>query len=441
MAASPLYVSTTGSYGGDGSASNPFSNLQQAVSAASASGSNTIYLKGGTYYLNSPIELTSANSGLTIESAPGSRAVLDGQGWLNSLVRLDGASGVTLQGLTFQYTDPYSRAAVVLNGASNNSIIADHFANNGEGLSLQNGSSYNTVSGNEIDNSSTSAVEVQDGSNNNLFDSNLINGTGAIGTSGGGIDLHGANYNTISHNLVENTAGMGIGVENWDSTTVNVGNVISDNTLQSTNTSAQSNDSGAIYELGRSNVDTQSVITGNYISGPDGGSGHVVGIYLDDNTSGVQVTNNIVANTIDNSVEIHGGNNVTVQNNVFDLGANGGSAVLFQDRWADNGGPTLTNDVVSQNIISSTQAFPTAFDNYSNATPTIDSNFYSDPFSNYFQMSGLPQNNAQYGNANFANEGGGNYALSSNSGATSIGFTSIDQSVIGLHPSTAHFYT
>jgi len=407
---------------------------------------HTTYLQGGTYHLSSTISLGTANNGVTIASAPGSQAVLDGGGSLSTLIQLNGTSGVTLQGLTLQNTAANTRAALVLNGASNNNIADNHFANTGEGMLLNNNSNYNTVSGNELDKSSTSAIEVQQGSSHNTFDSNLINGTGAIGTAGGGFFLHGANYNTISHNLVENTAGTGISVSNWDSSTVNVGNVITYNTVQNTNTSSSSTDSGAIYELGRSQVDTQSVISNNYISGPTtaaaGSGAHIVGIYLDDYTDGVQVTNNIVHTINMHGLQIHAGSNITVSNNIFDLGTSGHSAVLLQSTYATAVGTPqpMTNNVIKDNIIASQESNPIAYDNMSGGTPTIDSNFYMDLINSNFQTNGFAQTGASYGNAQFANQAGGNYALASTSPALAMGFQQIYQSTMGLHPTTAHWY-
>ena len=441
-----FYVSTTGSSSGNGSATNPFSSLQQAISATEGSSTKTIYLQGGVYNLSSTVNLGSADSGITIEAVPGSKAVLDGRGSLSTLVQLNGASGVTLQGLTFQNTSTSTDgAAVTLRGAGSNHIIDNLFSHTGESLLLTQGSNSNTVSGNELDNSATSAVEVKNQSNGNTFDSNMVNGTGAIGTQGGGFFLHGANNNAISHNLVENTAGIGIGVENWDSNTINVGNSITNNIVQNSNTSSQSTDSGAIYELGRSQADTKSIISGNYISGPNtaaSSGAHIVGIYLDDYTDGVQVTNNIVANTITHSLQIHGGSNVNIQNNIFDLGATGKSAILFQSTSASSTSTPLpmTNNVVAHNIIASTSSSPTAFDNYSGGTPAINDNFYMDLINSNFKTNGLAQTNAYYGNAQFANEAGGDYTLGSTSGAWAIGFTQIDQSSMGTHPATAHWY-
>jgi hypothetical protein len=440
-----FYVSTTGSDSGNGSAAHPFATLTKALSAMENSNIHTTYLKGGTYHLGSTVDLGKSASGMTFASAPGAKAVLDGGGSLNTLIQLDGASKVTLRGLTFQNTNPSSRAAVVLNGASNNAIVGNHFLNNGEGLLLNNGSSHNTVSGNELNNSHSSAIEVQDGSSYNRLDSNLINGTGAIGTQGGGFFLHGASNNMISHNVVENTAGIGIGVENWDDHTINVGNAIIDNVVKNTNTSSQSTDSGAIYELGRSQVDTKSVINGNYISGPNtaaSSGSHIVGIYLDDYADGVKVVNNIVTDIVTHGLQIHGGSNITAQNNIFDLGSTGKSAILFQSTGASVDGTPhpMTNDVIKSNIIASSSSSPAAFSNISGGSPTIGDNFYMDMLNSHFQMGGFNQTDPHYGNARFGNQAGGNYHLASGSPALAAGFHDINQNVMGLHPATNHWY-
>jgi parallel beta-helix repeat protein len=443
--AAGIYVSTSGSDSGSGSTGSPYASLAKAVSAAEQSGVKTIYLEGGKYSMSSTVSLGSAANGITIESAPGAQAVLDGKGSLSTLIQLNGASGVTLQGLTFQDTGS-SNAAVVLSGAGGNHIVGNLFSGTHEGVLLTQGSSGNQISGNEIDKSGTSGIEVDNQSNSNTIDSNLINGTGAIGTTGGGIFLHGANNNVISHNQVENTGGMGIGVENWDSNTINVGNSIIDNKVENSGVSSQSTDTGAIYLLGRSDVNTNTTISGNYISStlPTASHPQIVGIYLDDLTSGVTIKNNIVANTVDHSLQIHGGSNITVENNIFDLGSQSGStwgwdtAALFQSI----SGHAMTNNVFSHNIIASTSATPAAYSNLDGGNPTIDNNFYMDLLNSHFQTFGtaLNETNAHFGNALFGNEAGGNYTLASNSPALAAGFGQIDQSVMGLHPTGAHWY-
>ena len=443
--ASGFYVSTTGSDSGDGSAAHPFATIGRAVTAMEQSGTvKTAYVEGGTYKLGSTINLGSKDNGITIESAPGAKAVLDGNGSLSTLVSLNGASNVTIQGLTFQHTGT-NGAAVKLSGGSGNHIVGNLFSGTHEGLLLQ-GSSSNTVAGNEFDNSATSAIEADGNSNSNTFDSNLINGTGAVGTTGGGIFLHGANNNIISHNQVQNTAGMGIGIENWDSNTVNVGNQVLDNVIHNVGTSSQSVDTGAIYMLGRSGGNTATTISGNDITSTVSTANHpqIVGIYLDDLTSGVTVTNNIVANTVDHSLQIHGGSNINVQNNIFDLGSASGSswgwdtALLIQSI----SGHAMSNNAFSHNIIASTSSTPAAYSNLAGGNPTVDNNFYMDLATSHWQVFGdaVNQTNAHYGNAGFVNEAGGNYNLGAGSAALAAGFKQIDQSVMGLHPTTAHWY-
>ena len=438
-----FYVSATGSDSSNGSAAHPFRTLGRAVSAMQGSSIRTTYVENGTYNLRSTLNLSSANSNMTITAAAGAKPIINGNHSLQTLLQLNGATRVTLRGLEFTGA---TGQALILDHANSNRIVGNMFTNNGEGMLLRNNATHNVVSGNEVDTSSTSAIEAQGGSNYNSFDSNLINGTGAIGTQGGGFDLHGANYNTISHNLVENTAGMGIGVENWDNNTINVGNVITNNIVQNTNTSSASPDSGAIYELGRSQVNTQSVISGNYISGPTtaaaGSGAHIVGIYLDDYTDGVQVTNNIVHTINMHGLQIHAGSNITVSNNIFDLGSSGHSAVLLQSSYASSltTGQPMTNNVIKNNIIASSESNPIAFDNISGGNPTINNNFYMDLINSNFQMNGFSQTNAHYGNAQFANEAGGNYNLASTSPALAMGFQQIDQTAMGLHPTTTHWY-
>jgi parallel beta-helix repeat protein len=445
--ASPaFYVSTSGSDGGDGTAAHPFATLTRAVSAMEQSGTRMTYLKGGNYYLNATIKLGSIDSGFTIKSAPGSAAVLDGKGELSTLIQLDNVTGITLQGLTFQHTGGDS-AALVLTKADSNNIAGNLFSHTGEGLLLSDGSGGNVVSGNEFDSSSTCAVEVQNTSNHNRFDSNLVNGTGAIGTKGGGFFLHGANYNIISHNQVENTSGIGIGIENWDADTVNVGNIISDNILNNTNINPLSVDSGAIYLLGRSEIYTRTLISGNYITRTvplPATDAHIVGIYLDDYTSGVSVSGNIVKDVITHALEIHGGFNVTIRNNIFDLGANSGlqygkgSAVLFQSK----DGTPMTGNSVSGNIIVSSSPTPLSYSSIDGGTPTIVNNFYMNPRSGDFRTNGdsISEINAHHGNARFKDQAAGNYAIGSKSGARATGFAAIDQTAMGLHPITAHWY-
>jgi hypothetical protein len=65
-----------------------------------------------------------------------------------------------------------------------------------------------------------------------------------------------------------------------------------------------------------------------------------------------------------------------------------------------------------------------------------------DLVNSHFQVFGdaLHETNAHFGNALFANQAAGNYSMPSNSPALAAGFHNIDQSVMGLHPTGAHWY-
>jgi hypothetical protein len=354
---------------------------------------------------------------------------------LSSIVALQNVRQVSIAGLTFM--NGGGGGALSLVNSKDNAIISNHFVNNINGMILAADSSNNIVAGNEIDNSALNAIEVKDGSDANRFDNNRIDKTGAIGTKGGGFRLHGASNNVISHNLVEHTAGMGIGIENWDSSTINIGNVVEYNIVQDTNTAAGSVDSGAIYLLGRSQVDTRTIVRDNLVNGTGAPHpAHTMAIYLDDLVSGVTVRANIVTGIGSDAVQIHGGQNDTVENNIIDIGSGRASAVLFQAAPADTH-PTIamTNNAVSRNIIYSSSKSPVLFVYYGGGSPTVARNLYYNTSGASMRPIG-PVKDLQpaFGDPKFANPVRHDYRIGSGSAAASIGFQPINQSRIGLAP-------
>lgn len=89
-----FYVSTTGNDNNSGlDQSSAFATLERAQEAMRQSGgADTTYLAGGTYHLDSPIHLTSADSGSSFVASPGQNAIVSGgtpiTGWTQ------GANGV-----------------------------------------------------------------------------------------------------------------------------------------------------------------------------------------------------------------------------------------------------------------------------------------------------------------------------------------------------------
>ena len=74
-----LIVSPTGNdYLADGSLARPYESIEAAVTAAVNQPSTTILVRGGTYYLSKPLQLTAAHSGLTIQNFGGEHVRVSG---------------------------------------------------------------------------------------------------------------------------------------------------------------------------------------------------------------------------------------------------------------------------------------------------------------------------------------------------------------------------
>ena len=84
-AAASYYVATNGNDNADGSLSAPFATLRRAQLAMQSSAIKVTQINSGTYYLTSPLTLTSLDQGETWEAVPGATVVLSGgevlSGW------------------------------------------------------------------------------------------------------------------------------------------------------------------------------------------------------------------------------------------------------------------------------------------------------------------------------------------------------------------------
>ncbi len=448
------YVAVNGSdTTGNGSQADPFATLARAQSAMESGSVRTTYVEGGTYELTNNLQLTAADNGMSFIAASGQQPILDGSAHnLINLISLSGAQNITLQGLTFENTTPgYSNGAVSLYEANNNTIVGNLFNNNDTGVLLA-GSSNNIISGNEVNNSVIAGVNAgADGagntSNNNTIESNQFDGTSMQGTgnNSGAVYLTGADNNMITHNAISNTAGAAIVLANWlmgdNPSNENIGNTISYNSITNANSSPEATDSGAISIGNSSGVDTRTLIDHNYVEISTLPTNTLnVGIYLDNWTSGATVTNNIVVGG-NYGFLIHGGENDTISNNIFDMGTEALSNYGVGLIQGYSGGPVaaMTNDVVTQNIVYSTATTsPNAYVEDLGGMAAISNNLYYN--TNGQPMQGNLDTSPKTGNPNFANVAGGSFALGAGSAASAIGFQSIDQSGIGLAPTTAHYY-
>jgi parallel beta-helix repeat protein len=265
---------------------------------------------------------------------------------LESLLILHGAQDIRIEGLSFGETGmavgrELESAAVVLEDSHRVVIAGNDFRNIGQAVRLI-GASDNIVARNAIAEAAASAIELQDGSDHNSILDNKIQGTGRIEKAAAAIYLHGASANRLAGNLISDTGGRGIAIDNWDDQTINLGNVVENNRLRST--SRETFDTGAIEMLGRSGRNTASIIRDNDIrdAGPQPkADDHLFpasGIYLDDLTSGVLVCGNHIRGAPLAAIQIHGGSDVTVRSNVAFLDRPHSAFVFLQAADPRSGG-------------------------------------------------------------------------------------------------------
>jgi hypothetical protein len=277
---------------------------------------------------------------------------------LGTLLSLNGASGVTLQGLTFADTT-WDGSALTLTNASGNSIAGNRFVNAGTAMTLA-GSSANAIEANRMEHLGAGGIKVTYGSNANRISANSMDGIGEVLKDVAGIQLYGTSGTLISGNDIRNSTRYGISIKNWDGATVNTDTVVEYNRLY--NTMTETADGGAIEMLGRSNVDTRTTIRGNDIRNVGGlatdGSGWLdrqksFGIYLDDMANGVTVQDNFIQNTGWASVFIHGGDSNTVTNNFATLSNPRERFIRLE--WVPSAGNIglLGNNRVTGNVLSS----------------------------------------------------------------------------------------
>ena len=268
---------------------------------------------------------------------------------LKTLIALNDVSGVTITGLTFSdtvsdrniYSGIFSdrMAAVMGAGLSKSSLMGNTFVNVGNGIALL-GSSNDTISGNSFTQLGGAGILVAAKSNNNQITNNTMVELSRINVGSMGIDIENSANNVVDGNTIDGTARWGISLFPTDNVSL-VGNTISNNVLR--NTSQQTNDTGAIYSYAGANPSytvENTAITGNRIENLGGllrdasgefQPGSTEGIYMDDQVSGVTMSNNVIESNGSGMFLCHGCRDNSATNNVivlqpaayYDRGANG----------------------------------------------------------------------------------------------------------------------
>lgn len=348
---------------------------------------------------------------------------------LNTLVKMTGTSGITLEGLTFSDTTS-GGSGVELNSANGNKIGGNHFINVGTGILLKS-SGNNLVGGNEVEQTAVHGIELRDNSNKNKIYANSIHNIGLIRKHVAGIMATGADDNVVAYNDISDSPRYGISFKNWSSSNINTGNIIEYNRIR--NTVTESADAGAIEILGRSSIDTGMIVRGNWIENVAGiattssdqwlTKWKGFGIYLDDLTGGVKVQDNFLKNVGTAQVVVHGGDNNRVENNFSILAANAEEFIRigWNPKFGDLGTPK--NNVVVKNVIVGTLPLDDYYELLTANDPTIDSNL----------VFNLPTfgDNDRIGNPLFTDAYAGKYSLQPNSPAFAMGIRDLAWTQMG----------
>jgi parallel beta-helix repeat protein len=269
-----FFVSPSGSDGNAGTtASAPFQTLEKAQQAMQAQGmaAYTTYVMGGTYARSQTLALTTYyDQNKSWLAYPGQTPVLDGGGAPVHGIDLSGTT-ITVSGLTL--TNFQSGIY---------GFYADHV----------------TVT------------------NNVLTDMHSPDWrTNILGSS---IFFLNVNTSVIEGNVVDGNTAVGIQVNGGGSGDDNSNVTVSGNTIRNTCTAVV--DCGALYFRDVGHLSTGQVIANNTITDfhPNDYE-ESAGIYLDDETSNVTVTGNVVQGVGQYALLVHGGDHNTIRGNTFHL--------------------------------------------------------------------------------------------------------------------------
>ncbi|WP_448202730.1 right-handed parallel beta-helix repeat-containing protein [Azospirillum sp. sgz302134] len=363
---------------------------------------------------------------------------------LSPLIQAEKADGIILEGLGFADV-PYDGAAVRLSGGSGHRVAGNRFSAVGTAVVLA-GVTDSEVRGNRMEHLGRSGVDISPGSSGNRIIANRIRHVGEVNFYSAGVFAAGVTHTTIAHNEVAHAARYGISLKNWNAETKNSDNVVEYNRIY--DVGRDTADGGAIEMLGRSDIDTRTVIRFNDIRGTGGiatdpaGNWLVrykgFGIYLDDLTNGVTVQGNFLEDTGWAAVFIHGGDNNRVENNIAVLTDSRDKFVRFE--WVPNAGTAgfLHNNAALRNIVHARAPVEQIIASLTGGDFRLENNILDRPGRNgrlqaapsekgaprSYQGSGLPD-------PYFVDPNKDDFRLRPNSPARKIGFEDLPWSRIG----------
>ncbi|MBP2297416.1 carbohydrate-binding domain-containing protein [Azospirillum picis] len=282
---------------------------------------------------------------------------------LATLIKLNGATNVTIDGLTFKNTTT-GGDALLLTNAKGNHISDNSFLNVGTAIKLTAASSNNDIAHNVLNHLAENGIEMDGRSNGNSIYANSISNIGEVRKAVAGIIGTGVDNNLISNNDIDHSARYGISFKDYGGTTntVNHKNIIQFNNISYTG--LETADGGAIEILGRSSADTGMIIQGNRIEHASGLATSAAdswmygqkgfGIYLDDMAGGITVKDNFIKDADWASVQIHGGDNNVVTNNFAVIASNKEDFIRIEWQPVHGTAGDPHNNTITHNVVQGT---------------------------------------------------------------------------------------
>ena len=285
-------------------------------------------------------------------------------GLLPCIVEIDRSQDVAIQGLQLEGTAAQG-AAVCVDRSDQVVLEHDRLLNVGDGVRLTEATN-SRISDNEIADLNGAAVLLRQQSDGNSVTGNGIHRVGLLQKDSSGIWFDGSSRNVFAHNRIEDVSKFAIGGGSLTSGGA-YDNVIERNEIRRVN--LQTSDGGAIMIIGWAQDATRDIIRGNFVSftsaaGNVGWDGkpHLTfqdpitrlvsfAIYLDDWTSGVQVTGNLLCRNI-GGIDLHAGWDNRVAGNVL-IGNAGIALSADASVWLGEGTHphAMEHNLFEQNVV------------------------------------------------------------------------------------------
>jgi hypothetical protein len=383
MHGAAFYVSPGGNDDNSGqSPSLPFRTLEKARAAMRELGLKpfTTYLEGGLYPRAQVLNLTDYNDqNKAWISYSGQTPILDGDGKVTQGINIE-ASGVTVTGITIQN---FSQSGLFVKYCDN--ILID---------------------------------------DNKIF--NIATPDWRTDVLGSSIFLLRVKKSMVIRNHIDGNKATGIQVNGGGAGDDNSDVVVSHNEIH--NTCAAVNDCGAIYFRDLGHVSRRQRIDNNVIANFGSRSNEDVAIYLDDETSNVTVSENIVYGAGTYAVLIHGGDHNVFRNNIFDV-SRVDKLGLYQDDVGSGGlNYGMAYNRFTRNVVYSSASLPKPLWDYIDQSretiilPEVSTNIYYAPDPISPNEGAIVDSHPIHDNPRFTNPDRHDYRFLSGSPALILGF-------------------